>query len=166
MGDQRGSRYDEDLAILESLNLLRPGAVVIADNVLKPGSPFFLWRLFKSGSYDTQVVRLQEFAMPSEDWMSVSVRRPQAASSSADDSNEEIETVSVPEHPPELVQLQWESDRIRALATRPGQGVTYAQWSAFAEDMKEKFAALGNKDTIDGDDLAPLARALARTQAS
>jgi len=158
--DQRGSRYDEDLAILESLNLLRPGAVVIADNVLKPGSPFFLWRLFKSGSYDTQVVRLQEFAMPSEDWMSVSVRRPQAASSSADDSNEEIETVSVPEHPADLVQLQWESDRIRALATRPGQGVTYAQWSEFAEQMKEKFATFGIEATVDGADLEPLRQAL------
>ena len=67
--DQKGSRYDEDLAILESLDLLRLGAVVVADNVLKPGSPFFLWRLSKSGAYDTQIVTLQEFAMPSEDWM-------------------------------------------------------------------------------------------------
>lgn len=35
--DQRGSRYDEDLATLERLGILLPGAVVVADNVLKPG---------------------------------------------------------------------------------------------------------------------------------
>merc|ERR1719433_2214747 len=43
--DQRGSRYDEDLAVIEQMGLLLPGAVIIADNVLKPGSPIFLWRL-------------------------------------------------------------------------------------------------------------------------
>ena len=66
---KKGSRFHDDLAILESLDLLRLGAVVVADNVLKPGAPFFLWRLSKSGAYDTQIVTLQEFAMTSEDWM-------------------------------------------------------------------------------------------------
>merc|ERR1712083_1052092 len=124
--DHKGSRFDDDLAILESLDLLRLGAVVVADNVLKPGSPFFLWRLSKSGAYDIQIVTLQEFAMTSEDWMSVSVRR---------DNRE----VVVPEHPPGLVQLHWESDHIRSLATQAGQGVTYGQWSDFADYMKEEF---------------------------
>eukprot|EP00427_Karlodinium_veneficum_P017201 CAMPEP_0169125178 /NCGR_PEP_ID=MMETSP1015-20121227/34736_1 /TAXON_ID=342587 /ORGANISM="Karlodinium micrum, Strain CCMP2283" /LENGTH=363 /DNA_ID=CAMNT_0009188677 /DNA_START=211 /DNA_END=1300 /DNA_ORIENTATION=- len=137
--DQRGSRYDEDLDMLEDLHLLELGAVVIADNVLKPGSPSFLWRLCKSGGYETEIITLQEFAMTSEDWMSVSVRR-------------QSEAVVVPAHPPALVQMQWDSDRIRALATQPGEGVTHEKWSAYAERMKARFAALGIHATVSGDD--------------
>ncbi|CAE8708402.1 unnamed protein product [Polarella glacialis] len=77
--DQKGSRYDEDLGLIERMGLLLPGAVVVADNVLKPGSPLFLWRLQNGGAYDNHVARVREFAMPAEDWMSVSVLRPEAA---------------------------------------------------------------------------------------
>lgn len=170
--DQRGSRYDEDLAALEDLGLLKPGAVVVADNVLKPGSPYFLWRLVMSGSYDTHIVRLQEFAMPSEDWMSVSTRRQHETYEAADNTeggNEictrPLSPVMVPDHPPDLVQLQWESDRMRTQATRPGQGVTYTQWAAFAEHMKERFASLGIVATIDGSDLSELESSGASTAA-
>ncbi|CAE8630449.1 unnamed protein product, partial [Polarella glacialis] len=53
--DQRGSRYEEDLAALVRLNLLRPGAVIVADNVLKPGAPLFLWQVCaKGGGFDTE----------------------------------------------------------------------------------------------------------------
>jgi catechol O-methyltransferase len=149
--DQKGSRYDDDLAILESMDLLRLGAVVVADNVLKPGAPFFLWRLSKSGAYDTQIVTLQEFAMASEDWMSVSVRR---------DNRE----VVVPEHPPGLVQLHWESDRIRSLATQAE--VRYGQWSDFADHMKEEFCKFGIAATVDGNDLEPLRQSLRDSVAS
>jgi len=155
--DQRGSRYDEDLATLEDLDLLSPGAVVVADNVLKPGSPYFLWRLIKSGSYDTDIVRLQEFAMPSEDWMSVSIRKqPQETEEGAETYSQPLPPVVVPDHPPGLVQLQWESDRMRNQATRPGQGVKYKEWSAFADHMKERFASLGIVATVDGSDLRQL----------
>merc|ERR1711972_106131 len=65
--DQKGSRYHEDLSALEKYGLLQPGAVIVADNVLKPGAPVFLWRLKNSSVYSTHIVRLQEFAMPSED---------------------------------------------------------------------------------------------------
>ena len=65
--DQKGSRYHEDLAAMEQMGLLMPGAVVVADNVLKPGSPLFLWRLCKGLAYENQIVRVREFAMPSED---------------------------------------------------------------------------------------------------
>ena len=75
--DYKGSRYVEDLEMLESQGLLLPNSIMVADNVLKPGSPLVLWRLVKSGAYDTEIVRLKEFAMPSEDWMSISVRRSQ-----------------------------------------------------------------------------------------
>ena len=41
-----------------------------------------------------------------------------------------------PAPPEELLQLQWESDRIRAQATRPGGSVSFAEWAAYAEHMK------------------------------
>ena len=75
--DQKGSRYVEDLEMLENQGLLLPDAIVVADNVLKPGAPLFLWRLVKSGAYDMDIVQLKEFAMPSEDWMSISERKSQ-----------------------------------------------------------------------------------------
>ena len=65
--DHKGSRFGGDLQVLENQGLLMPGAIVVADNVLKPG-------LVKSGAYDTEIVQLKEFAMSSEDWMSISVR--------------------------------------------------------------------------------------------
>merc|ERR1712156_137955 len=47
--DQCGSRFWQDLEILlekARQDLLLPGAVILADNVLKPGAPLFLWHLF------------------------------------------------------------------------------------------------------------------------
>merc|ERR1712146_74381 len=116
--DQKGSRYHEDLQTLEEQGLLAKGAVVVADNVLKPGAPIFLWRLTKSGAYDTEVVSLKEFAMPAEDWMAVT--------SKTTDGIPEI-----PQAPSEVTQLAWESDRIRDKATRSEGGVTYGEWAAF-----------------------------------
>lgn len=149
--DQRGSRYDEDLATLEKHDLLMPGAVVIADNVLKPGSPAFLWRLVKSGAYDTHIVTLREFAMPSEDWMSVSVRKtmPTAAGGVP-------QPVTTPEAPPEIAMLQWESDRMRGQATKAKQGVTFGEWAEFAEQMKQRMAKLGIEATMDSSELPTL----------
>ena len=84
--------------------------------------------------------------------MSVSVRR---------DNRE----VVVPEHPPGLVQLQWESDRIRSLAMQAGQ-VKYGQWSDFADHMKEEFCKFGIAATVDGNDLEPLRQSLRDSVAS
>lgn len=148
--DQRGSRYDEDLATLERLGVLLPGAVVVADNVLKPGSPLFLWRLRHGGTYDSQFVKLMEFAMPAEDWMSVSVRRTDAPASS-DGSEGAADPIGAPP-PDELAQLQWEADRMRAQATRI-PGVTFQEWSAFADHMKEGMARHGIEATLDAEEL-------------
>lgn len=140
--DQRGSRYDEDLATLEGLGALSPGAVVVCDNVLKPGAPLFLWRVCKGGGYDTRIVRVPEFAMPSEDWMSVSIRRPAA----------EHGDVPAPVPPQELLELQWEADQMRARATGkavPGSSVTFVEWASFAERMKCRLAQHGIIPSVD-----------------
>eukprot|EP00435_Cladocopium_sp_Y103_P056072 s735_g18.t2 len=161
--DQKGSRYHEDLSVMEQLGVLLPGAVVVADNVLKPGSPLFLWRLCKGEAYENHIVRVREFAMPSEDWMSVSVLRPEAA------EQFQLEAVDVPvlergkghapqgawpAPPEELLQLQWESDRIRQQATRPGSGsVSFTEWASYAEEMKAKMARHGIVETADAEEL-------------
>lgn len=130
--DQKGSRYHEDLKTLEDHNLLVPGSVVIADNCLKPGAPLYIWRLCASNAYDTDVVSMKEFAMPAEDWMVISKQKV--------DSKGERLPINVPEAPAELLQLQWESDRIRDKATRSDGGVTYGEWASYSQEMKEKQA--------------------------
>eukprot|EP00455_Lapot_gusevi_P057255 TRINITY_DN969_c0_g1_i1.p1 TRINITY_DN969_c0_g1~~TRINITY_DN969_c0_g1_i1.p1 ORF type:complete len:104 (+),score=29.16 TRINITY_DN969_c0_g1_i1:181-492(+) len=37
--DHLKNLYVSDMKVVESLNLLRPGAVVIADNIIQPGAP-------------------------------------------------------------------------------------------------------------------------------
>ncbi|CAJ1383487.1 unnamed protein product [Effrenium voratum] len=72
--DQRGTRFHTDLWMLEAESLLKPGCAVLADNVLKPGAPHFLWYLQHSPKYDFRVVSLREFAADRiEDWMAVAL---------------------------------------------------------------------------------------------
>merc|ERR1712176_820057 len=59
--DQRSTRFHTDLAILEELNMLRPNCVVVADNVLKPGAPRWLWRVTRTEGYISDVVSVREF---------------------------------------------------------------------------------------------------------
>eukprot|EP00439_Symbiodinium_sp_Y106_P073510 s644_g13.t2 len=136
--DQKGSRFHEalgnwDLKLLADRDQLCDGAVVVADNVLKPGAPIFLYLLAeaaKRGESATEIVELQEFAMPAEDWMSVStLHRPRG-----------LLTPLEAEAPAELWKLHAASERIRTQAM--GQGVTFNEWSLFNAEMRsglEKF---------------------------
>ena len=63
--DQKGSRFHEDLQLLVDHDMLRDGAIVVADNVLKPGAPIFLYLLARAsqrGEALAEIVELQEFA--------------------------------------------------------------------------------------------------------
>eukprot|EP00435_Cladocopium_sp_Y103_P041171 s401_g11.t1 len=65
--DQCGSRFWADLEVLIKQELLMPGAILLADNVLKPGAPLFLWQLFHGLGRDvftSHLISLEEFAMP------------------------------------------------------------------------------------------------------
>ncbi|CAE8668101.1 unnamed protein product, partial [Polarella glacialis] len=94
------------------------------------------------------VARVREFAMPAEDWMSVSVLRPEAAARflrgaglGGAAGGADAEGPVTPRAPEELVQLQWESDRIRAQATRAGgTSVSFTEWAAYSEKMIERMA--------------------------
>jgi len=138
--DQKGSRYGEDLQVLEAQGHLQPGATIIADNVLKPGSPAFLWRVARSGNdrYRTSIVHVPEFAMPgADDWMSVSVFLGPA-------SNRESESATNADLPLEVRHLQWEADRMRTLAGDPRRGsVSFEDWAAFSMWMRSRLFAIG-----------------------
>uniref|UniRef100_A0A7S4RAM3 catechol O-methyltransferase n=1 Tax=Alexandrium monilatum TaxID=311494 RepID=A0A7S4RAM3_9DINO len=133
--DQRGSRYEADLAVLQQAGALSPGAVVVADNVLKPGAPLFLWRVTHGAGYATEVFSMTEFAMSGvEDWMTVSVYQP--------DSHQ----AAVRDPPIELRMLDWKAQQMRARTHRPdhgGSGVGFAEWAEFASEMRRGFAAAG-----------------------
>ncbi|CAK9074894.1 unnamed protein product [Durusdinium trenchii] len=149
--DQKGSRYQEDMLKMEpggldsdalfgqselSEGLLHPGAVIVADNVLKPGAPLFLYQIMNGGRYHAQIVSLDEFAMPSEDWMSINVKRIKAPENDT-------------EPPDDLHELSKETDRMRERAVGPGRSVTYDEWAEFAQDVKSRLARANVSLTVD-----------------
>lgn len=48
--DHRGTRFHSDLAQLVKQHLLQPSADILADNVLNPGAPAYLWEVYWRGS--------------------------------------------------------------------------------------------------------------------
>jgi len=159
--DQKGSLYQRDLDALDRQGLLWPGAIVVADNVLKPGAPIFLRKVVLEGDFKAQIVSMTEFAMPSEDWMSTSVQRPAWAregrpvvEASAEEAEEDDSYGSEPRD--ELVQLDREADRMRERATGPGRSVTFTEWAEFAEKMRTRLAANDIKVTASAPQPRPL----------
>jgi len=129
--DQRGSRYSADLAVLEHAGSLKEGAKVVADNVLKPGAPLFLWQVSRGGRFSTEVRSLAEFAMAEvEDWMTVSTYS----------RNFEAEEADTPSPAPlEILMLEWKAEQMRAKTHQPdhgGSGVGFSEWAEFAEEMR------------------------------
>ncbi|CAE8633520.1 unnamed protein product, partial [Polarella glacialis] len=142
--DQKGTRYEEDMHILEREGLLAPGAVIVGDNVLKPGAPLFLWEIVNGGRFHSQIVSMDEFAMSAEDWMSINVKKRKYHLKEPEEP--------MPEPPEDLHQLVRESDRMRERATGPGRSVTYEEWADFAQDIK---ARLGKANILTTLDLRP-----------
>eukprot|EP00439_Symbiodinium_sp_Y106_P017655 s7836_g2.t1 len=53
----------------EEINILADNAVVVADNVLKPGAPYHVWRISTLPHYATDIIDLREFgSAPVEEW--------------------------------------------------------------------------------------------------
>ncbi|CAE8685203.1 unnamed protein product [Polarella glacialis] len=142
--DQGGSRFWQDLETLRKQDLLLPGCVIIADNVLKPGAPLFLWQLCKgagSREFTTEIISLEEFAMAGvEDWMSVATYHPEAAG--ARSTSRSAEAPEASKVPKEVLDLEWEAHLVRTMASSPGS-VPFEAWAAFSERMKSGMKALG-----------------------
>lgn len=131
--DQRGTKFHEDLKTLENMGLLGEPAVIMADNVLKPGAPYHVWRIGSMPHYQTDIIDLREFGSAQvEDWMTVSwVHR--GATYGKD-----------PEEQRELVTLAREADRfrLRAMATSMRELVG-EQLDEFAARFTAAFVDLG-----------------------
>lgn len=131
--DQCGSRFWEDLSTVVSLGCLAPGAVIAADNCLKPGTPLFLWHILFGEAFEGEVVSLEEFGMPGvEDWITVARFRPGA-------TGVELSTV---EPPRAIHDLEWEAYCTRLRASGAGS-VPFEEWAALAAGMRKRLAALG-----------------------
>uniref|UniRef100_A0A7S4QFG0 Catechol O-methyltransferase n=1 Tax=Alexandrium monilatum TaxID=311494 RepID=A0A7S4QFG0_9DINO len=127
--DHRGTKYHEDLAQLEWLQLLAPQAAVIADNVLRPGAPQFLWHVHASAAYESvNWAFMDNTPFPGEDWLTVATH-----------SGSPEWRRSWP--PPSLERLSWDSDRWRRKSQEGG--LRASDWSAFANHAAEELAQCG-----------------------
>mmetsp|Transcript_165685 Transcript_165685/g.318084 ORF Transcript_165685/g.318084 Transcript_165685/m.318084 type:complete len:394 (-) Transcript_165685:58-1239(-) len=127
--DHRGTKFHDDLNRLEQKGLLAPGARIIADNVLKPSAPAFLWLTNRSPSYETTNWALGEFVQYNvEDWMVVSEYSQPAG--------------AVPWPPPSsLLRLAWDSDKWRRKSEE--DSVRISEWAAFAQHARQVFLECG-----------------------
>lgn len=134
--DQKGTRFHTDLGLLEELDLLADGAVVLADNVLKPGAPMYIWHLATGPYHDCTAVSVREFLLQSEDWMVLGFH--DASRSPA------------PEPPPELHRLAFESDAFRKRSMFDSVAPSKADWWSFSQRFVEGLAWSGCKPRIVG----------------
>jgi len=126
--DHRGTKFHEDLDRLERNELLVPGARIIADNVLKPSAPVFLWVTNTSPSYSTVNWAVGEFVQNYvEDWMVVSEYRWPGGRS--------------PPPPAALLRLAWDSDKWRRKSEL--DSVRISEWAAFAKHARRTFMECG-----------------------
>eukprot|EP00929_Paragymnodinium_shiwhaense_P026314 TRINITY_DN15678_c0_g1_i1.p1 TRINITY_DN15678_c0_g1~~TRINITY_DN15678_c0_g1_i1.p1 ORF type:complete len:906 (+),score=208.85 TRINITY_DN15678_c0_g1_i1:161-2878(+) len=127
--DRWGSQYLEDFDLLERCDLLAPGAVIVADNVLWTGAALYLWQLSTGNAYRTQTVPVQEVATMQEDWMSVSVRCPAA---------ESAHSLEPAEPPRTVAELHEEAEHMRERVFGGGASgaVAPAERAEFAAKMQ------------------------------
>ncbi|CAJ1337936.1 unnamed protein product [Effrenium voratum] len=59
--DQQGTKMHLDLQRIVDFNMLSDSAIVVGDNVLRPGAPQFMYWNSVAGPYETQVVSLREY---------------------------------------------------------------------------------------------------------
>eukprot|EP00933_Yihiella_yeosuensis_P032462 TRINITY_DN26059_c0_g1_i2.p1 TRINITY_DN26059_c0_g1~~TRINITY_DN26059_c0_g1_i2.p1 ORF type:complete len:699 (+),score=115.15 TRINITY_DN26059_c0_g1_i2:99-2099(+) len=128
--DHRGTKFHEDLERLEDLKFFSLAARVIADNVLKPSAPVFLWVTNMSPRYETENWSLGEFVQSeAEDWMVVADYKGPSAG-------------EAPPPPPEsFLRLAWESDRWRRKSE--AESVSVAEWAAFARHARDTYKEVG-----------------------
>lgn len=129
--DQQGTKMHLDLAKIVGFNLLADDAIIVGDNVLRPGAPQMMYWTCAGGPYDTQVVSLKEYKQEIvEDWMSISYYMPQS------------DRARLPMVIPEPVeQLAHDTDGIRWQSVE--QKVSEEQWDNHSQRMRREFAKAG-----------------------
>jgi len=116
---------------MEQLGLLASGAVIVADNVLKPGAPLFLWHV-TTGSYDVDLISVREFVQTGiEDWVAVCTWQGAG----------EEQPATPPPPPAGIAHLAWRADAMRRRSERAG--VSVETWANFAQEMRAALASHG-----------------------
>eukprot|EP00930_Biecheleria_cincta_P019780 TRINITY_DN15019_c0_g2_i1.p1 TRINITY_DN15019_c0_g2~~TRINITY_DN15019_c0_g2_i1.p1 ORF type:complete len:1049 (-),score=159.63 TRINITY_DN15019_c0_g2_i1:226-3372(-) len=140
--DQRGTRFHIDLQMLEAEGLLKDGCAVLADNVLKPGAPHFLWYLQTSHIYDLTVVSLREFAADRiEDWMALGRYWP---------TRVPTHQIGIPDPPKALEHLAFLTDRARARSCNADGPCEVSEdaWAWHAQEIRAAYEAVGIRPRI------------------
>merc|ERR1711884_164140 len=134
--DQKGTRFHTDLELMEELGLLADGAVVLADNVLKPGAPQYIWHLCRGPYTHCTAVSVREFLLQSEDWMVMAFH---------DDSRDPTPT------PPQALQrIASESDAFRKRSMYDSVAPTKGEWWHFSQRFVDGLDRCGVKPRIVG----------------
>jgi len=75
--DHWKDQYLADFKLLEIYGLIKPGTVIVADNILYPGAPDYKAYLMSSGDYDNECYEtFLEYTSDIKDQVLVSVRKP------------------------------------------------------------------------------------------
>ncbi|CAK0824648.1 unnamed protein product [Prorocentrum cordatum] len=131
--DQQGTKMHTDLDVIVRNNMLSDTAIVVGDNVLRPGAPQFMYWTCAAGPWETQVVSLKEYKEATvEDWMSISYYLPRSPAAQR--------PMSIPE---EVEQLAHLTDGIRWQSVE--QRVSGEQWDSWSQRMRREFVAVGVK---------------------
>jgi len=124
--DQKGTRFHTDLERLRELGLLADGAVVLADNVLKPGAPLYIWHLMHGPYTHCVTVSVREFLLQSEDWMVMAFH--------------DAAGPPVADPPLHLHRLAFDSDAFRRRSMFDGVAPSKADWWKFSQSFVEGLA--------------------------
>jgi len=131
--DQRSTRFHGDLGTLEKLEMLRPGCCVVADNVLKPGAPRWLWRITMGSGYSSDIVSVREFgSAETEDWMTVTFL-PLARQAA----------VEIPREPRGMAALTSKADRMRFKTVARSFDDARSEMEEVNREFTQKLAAMG-----------------------
>lgn len=134
--DQKGTRFHSDLALMEELGLLADDAVVLADNVLKPGAPLYIWHLACGPYANCTAVSVREFLLQSEDWMVMAFHDASRGPAAPP--------------PPQLHRLAFESDAFRKRSMFDSVAPSKADWWSFSQRFVEGLDRCGVKPRIVG----------------
>lgn len=138
LGSTQGTEYQEELGRLVGLDLLADGAVLVADRLLEPMAPEFLWLLLRGGHFEETLV----VATEDGNWTLVASHYRGAAETqrfAADSSRWTGVSYPWPSRPPEAVsQLRHSADeaRRRTLAWRFRNRLVAGPTLASKEDLE------------------------------
>lgn len=133
--DHKGMIFHEDTMALERLGAAVFGAHLVADNVVSPGCPLFLWHVKHSPAWQSTAWALREFLeLHIEDWMVVAkLANPRAEE-------------PLPQAPTSWHGLAWFTDhaRRRSEGMRPAEGFLQPSDRAyFAQRVRDHYVHAG-----------------------